>query len=449
MRGLVFAMENDEVSQSATDDEAIAQSSADLEAASSQVATEAQEIAQLVEDTDTAVADVGTLEKVQDVVAQTVQSGQGIGQNTAQVAQVVVESICSRLGIPVSRRLMPAAEAFGSTNTRLAATKVALENAFTDTIKRIWEAIKRAIKTTWTKIKEFFLKFFDNTDKVIKHANALKIKAKERIGWKADKNKLEMPGLIKTLGGNIEGAEKGGFVALENHMALTQLGDGFIKGVEGLVGTIKQAVEHLTGAGKDVAEGNVGKLADAMEKLMFGWKSANMKSIPSTTETEGGKTIKKMFYGPFIDSQCITITEITSTHTVNGSDVTSVSVRYSFEPMKVKDEAKELPVFSLSLVDSLCDRIIAMMKNTEDFKKSNGQINKIGTGLLDVADGVLKTAEGLVGQNSTVAAYRTVVADLSSWFSKYVTLTPAINVRLANALLKYINAVINVHKERT
>jgi uncharacterized membrane protein YdfJ with MMPL/SSD domain len=147
-KGLVFAMENDEVSQVVGTDEGVAQAMAEATDAAQEVATEAQEIAQAADDTVAAAADAETLEKVQDVVAQTVQSGQGMDETTAQVAQVVVESICNRLGIPHAHRLMPATESFGSSNTRLAATKVALENGFTDTIKRIWEAIKKFVKNS-------------------------------------------------------------------------------------------------------------------------------------------------------------------------------------------------------------------------------------------------------------------------------------------------------------
>jgi uncharacterized phage infection (PIP) family protein YhgE len=443
-KGLVFAMENDEVVQAATGDQAIAQSTAEVEEAASQVAAEAQEIAQLTEETDSAAADAGTLEKVQSAVAQTVQSGQGMDETTAQVAQVVVESICARLGIPGGHRLMPAVESFGSSNTRMAATKVALENAFTDTIKRIWEAIKKAIKTTWQKIKEFFLKFFDNTDKVRKHADALKAKAKERMSWKMDKTTLELPGIIKTLGGNIEGASKGQFLAAGNHIALTQLGDGFIDACQGLVGTAKKVAAEWKSNGnadKSLAEGKVGQLTDGIEKLIGAYESADMKSLPEKTETQGDKTITRKYYGPFIESNCICLTTTVDNKTGHKS------VKYSFEPMKVSSEAKELPTAPMSAVAYACDAVKTMMDLTDSFKKNRGEIEKVGSGLLEAADGVLKAAEGMSGGNNAVTEMRTIVTDLTSWFAKYITLTPSMNVRLANAMLKYVSASINAHKE--
>jgi phiKZ-like phage internal head proteins len=441
-KGLVFAMENDEVSQAATGDQAIAQSTAEVEEAASQVAAEAQEIAQLTEETDSAVADAGTLEKVQSAVAQTVQSGQGMDETTAQVAQVVVESICARLGIPGGHRLMPAVESFGSSNTRMAATKVALENAFTDTIKRIWEAIKKAIKTTWQKIKEFFLKFFDNTDKVRKHADALNAKAKERMSWKMDKTTLELPGIIKTLGGNVEGAAKGHLLAVGNHMALTQLGDGFIQTCQGIVKTAEQLTASLNGdPNSNIAKGNVSKLVDGVEKLAASYESAKMGSLPSKTETQGDKTITKHYYGPFIDSNCICIAETVDNKSGHNS------IKYSFEPMKVSNDAKELPTMPMSAVATICAGVKEMMNATDGFKKNSRNIENVGSGLLSAADGVLKAADSLSGGNEHVTELRAIITDLSSWFAKYVTLTPSINVRLANACLKYVSASINAHKE--
>jgi hypothetical protein len=150
----------------------------EVEAGSAELVAQVEEVEELQVAAEEAEADAEALGDVQELMQEAVDSGEGMSEQTAEMAEVAVESICARLGFDRSQRTLPAMESFGQTGTRLSSTKIALEN-LTDRAKRIWQGIWNWLKQIWEKIKGFVAGLLKNRGMLQKHLEALLKRADE------------------------------------------------------------------------------------------------------------------------------------------------------------------------------------------------------------------------------------------------------------------------------
>jgi len=171
-KGLFFALES-ETDVVEPVGEMVPEVQAEVEAGTAELNTQENDVEEMSAAIEEAEADSETLGDIQEVMADSVEEGEGLDETAAEIAEVAVEAICARLGIRSKQSVMPAMESFGSKNSRLAATKIAIES-IGDTIKKIWEAIKAAAIRLWEKIKSFFIGVAKNTGALSKHLEGLK-----------------------------------------------------------------------------------------------------------------------------------------------------------------------------------------------------------------------------------------------------------------------------------
>lgn len=171
MAKLVLAMENDGAIGGAGDADLVdaANTATEVEAG----AAESAEVEHSVSDIDTGISDAGEaadgLAEVQGEVADAVASGDGLSEREARLAEMAVEGYCKMVGINARKeRLFPSMENFGGRHSKLAATRIVLENVG-ETLKRIWEAIKAAVARVIEWIKSFFNGMLKNVDQLAKH----------------------------------------------------------------------------------------------------------------------------------------------------------------------------------------------------------------------------------------------------------------------------------------
>lgn len=123
-----------------------------------------------------------TLDQVADTMEATIvdekgeDTGAGLDETAAQIAEVAVESLYKRLGIQ-RRKPMPAMESFGATASRQKATRVAIEG-IREVASKAWAAIVEFFK----KIKEFFAKLWT----FVTNANARNEERAKKLAEKAN-----------------------------------------------------------------------------------------------------------------------------------------------------------------------------------------------------------------------------------------------------------------------
>lgn len=188
-RGLFAVMENENIGPvEAPQDERVVE--LEEQVAQGEVAEASQEVESAADTVDEAVAAIEELSEVADVMADATEGGEGLTEDAAEIAEVAVEAICARLGYKPSKKPIPSMEAFGSTSSRLDATKYAMEG-IADTIRNIWNAIKGFFSRIWEGIKGLWARLFDANVKSKKRAESVAEKLKAAVNGKmvADNNK--------------------------------------------------------------------------------------------------------------------------------------------------------------------------------------------------------------------------------------------------------------------
>ena len=169
-KGLVAAMEDEtQAAELAIDESGADSAEADI--------VEATDISADVEagtaEVDQATADADTLERIADT-AETAEAEGGLDPVAAEIAEIAVESIYTRLG--VVRNSYPALESFSGKTGRKRATQIAVED-IKETVKKIWAAVVVAFQKMVDFVKNFFAKIFDANRKLLSRINALEKQA--------------------------------------------------------------------------------------------------------------------------------------------------------------------------------------------------------------------------------------------------------------------------------
>lgn len=125
-------------------DESIENIQAGTDAQVLQMTEDAQPVLDGANEIDKVVQGVGQLGQVKQFVDSQVAQG-GMSEQTAQLAQIHVESICNALRYPVKTSPIPASENFGSAGSKLQSTRLASEG-IADRAKSMFEAVKKFFK---------------------------------------------------------------------------------------------------------------------------------------------------------------------------------------------------------------------------------------------------------------------------------------------------------------
>jgi hypothetical protein len=152
-KGIFFALENDVVEEVAVDEGGMLEVTETVQ----DVTEQADVVEEHTDTLEDAVDGVEQIEAVKDVLESSVEEGEGVSEDAAEIAMVSVEAICNRLNMP--KPTFVSVESFGSKNTRLNATKIAIES-MSDKIDQAWQAIKAFFKKIWEHIKAFFKKIW-------------------------------------------------------------------------------------------------------------------------------------------------------------------------------------------------------------------------------------------------------------------------------------------------
>lgn len=428
-KGLVFAMEEEVIGTG----EDVLESTAEVSEGSMELSDAANETEQLITAVEEAVEDVSTVERIQEVAEASVEEGEGLSEQAAEITEVAIESIHARLGI--SKRVMPSMESFGSTNSRIAATRIAIEG-FKETVVRIWKAIIDGVKSIIQKIKDFFMKFFDNSAKVKKLAESLKAKVNEIKSKKAGTSDIKEPNIAEIFNDSKTGQFQLTKI-LENQTILTVGSTVVVDSLSSSVGVIEGLIK------KDVKEEDVTSLAKTMEKLLDNIKKS-FAGTTSNTRQEGDLSVMEVDFGPLINGNIIS-----SELKTNKNSDEFVSFNYTFSPAtgdKNKKPAKEsLPVLSTNEQEDVCSAVIRLMDETDKFKKNKDHVINIGAKVIKTVDSVLNLVDAVADTNQNNANIKKIISNARGALvacmnvsGRIFTMTPAYNVRAGNAALKYV-----------
>ena len=103
--------------------------------------------------------DINTLDEVADTIEESAENG-GMTPDAAKMAEVAVESIMRRQGMSLEYKAIASLESFGSTSSRMSATKLSLESV-KEKSKELWTRFTQFIGVLATKTTEYIKNVFN------------------------------------------------------------------------------------------------------------------------------------------------------------------------------------------------------------------------------------------------------------------------------------------------
>jgi len=430
--GLVFAMEDDTTLE---DGVATPEAVAEVEQGAAVVAQQTGEVEELQAAIEDAEEGAETLEKIEGVLEESTDAGEGVDETAAEIAEVAVESIRARLGI-YGGKSFPAMEAFGSQNSRLSATKIALENV-KDTIVRIWEAIKQAVIRLWEKVKSFVLGLFKNNAALSKHLEKLQERAKNMPETaKPEKNELDNKSLAKTF----SVAKKANLTTARTLIANAEK---LLGATNSIAGTSESFSSNIISAASRLEGGQELSKAKAAFETSIASALVSVGTMGSKAGGEAGKDKKESitFYGPFVGTRVIAYKkkEVTT-----GSDT---ETRFSIDLTTYdKIEADKISALKRDEVYELLKEGVKLSDALSAHEKSQGAKAKISEKLRKTTDEVLsevkKATDGEKDQEKArvLRQIQADVSDVNGMLSSLSVAFPGVVFQTVKAVGDYASA---------
>ena len=160
-RGLFLAVEELKEAEKKEKKEATAVAAPAADSAETEIIESNKEGVDLDQDIDTvetASDDIDTLDDIAEVIEESAENG-GMTPDAAKMVEVAVESIMRRQGMSLEYKAIASLESFGSTSSRMSATKLSLES------------VKEKSKELWTRFTQFIGVLATKTSEYIKNVS--------------------------------------------------------------------------------------------------------------------------------------------------------------------------------------------------------------------------------------------------------------------------------------
>lgn len=417
-RGLVFAMESEGgEAVPVVDPTVVPATAAEVETATAEVTEQVGEAEQMDTAIETAEADAGTLENIQEVMADSVESGEGLSEDAAKIAEVAIESICARMGIQNKQKVMPSVESFGSKSSRVLATKLAMESVM-DTIKTIWNNILKAIKWVFEKIKSVFLSLTKSRSSLLKHLEALQGQVKAFDGAEGAKTVTGSAVKAFTIGGKAD-ASTAHKVLGDSSKVIKNMGTG-AKQAASLV----HRLTDVKGTGADLSKAGT-ELLDAVRGSM-----ESLGKVEGGAKAAEGKV--KAVYGNLAYGRSVGIE----------SDEKASSVFIALEETG-GEAAKEAAALSKDEMAKLLTEAIALTKELQAYDAIEKDLEKITKACEGVAQAVINGNINATKDEKKAGDLKQAAANIKSlngMVAKFGASLPSAVFQAAKAAGDYVSA---------
>ena len=454
-KGLVLAMEDDapvvQVEINAENEVP-----AEVEADAAELSEQAGEVEDLVTAVEEAEQDAATLDRMAGVMEESADKGEGLDETAAEIAEVAVEAICGRLGIRTYGRAMPALESFGSRGSRVSATRISVEG-IKEWITTTWEAIKKAFKDMWAKVKAFFEKFFVANERLKEAAK----KMLENIGSVGDTPKaaaFEDKGIASQFP-HLKVFDKTAVIKeLDVHKGVVDSTLAFVGGLEGAVTEVNKAVEAALKVEGDARKAEAPKVQAAVEKFITdtttGVKNGFTSALPAVVKGSKASGEKGVYSPVLAGGQVIALSQVNSgDESKTGSHFSATVIPASADALRnvgnisLKTLDKGSMTEILKKVIELCD------VNTQLRTKSNA-IGNIEKKFDSVVNTALKAAENLdseskanEGTKEVITAAKNGMSGVGRAAGVLATAVPKLSVQAGKAALGYVSKSIAQYKK--
>lgn len=428
-RGIFAALEDDDMMDSLD-----GEGNAELESASADIESDGRDIEDGVEALEDAMNDADTLEDIGDVMGDSVENGEGLSEDAAQIAEVAVESIYRRLGIRRAKA-MPSMESFGSSSSRVHATRVAMEG-IGDWVKETWAKIVQFFKDLWEKISNFFRKALAGIGQLKSAAQALKKKAS---GLSSKAAPFQM---------SFENAELGNAFPGGTLLNVDLRVKGAANTVEGLLEAAKK-FEEIRKAAKDFSSKLAKALTDAKkdDQIDIGMDSDKMSLGTSNIK---GKINDVDAYGP--NKFTVSLEQGNE-----GDDHTVPRIRFEIvekdatKTKEVVDVLQKADIIAIAdSVEKLADEMEKVIKNDKYFKGAEKDVDEVGKILIKAHEhnGGDKVSDKKKDTSKEIKILKNALMGSGNSLMKLSSMVISNGVKVGKAAIKYGYASLKFYKDK-
>lgn len=403
-------------------------------------------------DVSEAVADVGELSEIGEIAEASVESGEGLSEQAAEIATVAIERIHNRLGFSGKQRIVPATESFGHAGTRLASTKLVIES-IGDTIKQVWEAIKAMAKRIWDKITQFFKKIFGSAKSLRDHLENLKKRAialdasakpaeKDLSGAVAAKVGVKKKADLSTYRAIADNAIK--LAGLSRPLAgeAVQLGNGL-----GVV-TGKLASNNFDEAELKNFLTEASKQSNKTNAILGIFEKLDEAGVESTVKSSGKGKGSTVVYGPFASGTGLIVKTNENRVKIDGQEVVYELTTMSFGVGKKDKQADKAKALDRGEVLSVIEMATKVCDAVEELERNKSTLDKMVKDAETACDNALKAMAKMAGDNAKPAVRvalnesRDVTNYLLQMSSSIGQKIPSVVINVAYAGADYASASI-------
>ena len=352
-----------------------------------------------------------------------------------------------------SRDVMPSLESFGSSRERINAT-ASVENRITDTLKKIWEAIKRGVNKVIAFVRKWYLKIADGATRLKKRAEAIRKKAENTTGTAKEK-KIRTP-----LGGLHVAKAMPSAADLKTHLdkvsslieELTKgrLAKGFAEAGDAVVTELESQVD---GKAADITK-VIKVVKGAVDGI--GSKLSSDQSIvakfPGAPEGATGKATSELPGGKKLGIVIADKADPDSKFINKVARIAFKVILVDAGDKKVEiDAAKEVQILEPSQVAALADAVVDLCDKVIDFRKEFENYERKTKDVLSKVDKI--ASKGTKGDNDAENTSLETVRALANYAGSVIrnqgqSTTTVINygLGLARNVLVYGNSSLNQYK---
>ena len=428
---------------------------------------------------------IETTEALESYLAAARRASKQGGWTTQEATayHVGIDIAMKKLGADGSA-IVPSLESFGSSRERINAT-ASVENRLTEALRKIWEAIKRAVNKVYVFVKKWYLKILDGASRLKKRAEAIRKKAENTTGSKKENKirtgvlgQIHLSGSAPTasqlntaltqiaanVGSLTENRLTGAYADACGEVidAIQNIADGKVDDANATDVKLKNVLDRvntaLGGVSKELDLGTAAPANDSIRKRAFAGAPTTVE-VTRTTELPGGKAL--------VAVKAVDIAGNTTRASgdqageKSAAEGAAAGLKYAFkvslvafaDTKKEIDESKEINTLDQGDVISICDGVINFAEKVIDYKKGFEQYERKTKELLSKADKIKgkETKSGDTGAEATSAAVaRSLATGVGAAMRNMGTsITNVINygMNLSRASLVYANSSLNQFKD--
>ena len=392
MRPFIYAAENADLGEGDKTEVQVLETALESTAEQSEIQAETAAIDTEFDEANAGLQAADDIQAVVEVASDSLENGEGLNEQAAEMAVVAIESAMLRLTGTKRQRIVMAVESFGSSNSRVAATESIVQGGI-DMIKRVWQNIKDFAKRVWDRIKQLFARVVNSSKLNAKNLENLRKRVNDLDpSAEMDSKELKNESLAKKISVKKKADLSSFRAVVDNSQKLISFGKALTSNRAEMAAEMSSCFA-LVAADKHVEASNkLEALSTKMEGILKAASVPELTGAEAKFKRDGApKGQTTVAYGPFVGGSALTLT-VTPSDGGKADSTGKVHKSYSIAFETIPDEAaKEVAALDRGAM-------LEVIKIAETSNDSISEAKGVFDGIEKINATIAKTIDDLMKQ---------------------------------------------------